>query len=224
MANLFLYACLLLFVYHVDLLQTQWTRLIPFPHSQCHCLILRFSFLIPFHRVFLLDSTSGDSWKDKTGWLSGAPDCEWDFVTCHEGQYLKGKLSAIRTPSNNLIGELPDEISAFNHIEVLDLYDNKLKGTIPKAVSKLTKLETFDVEDNSLSGNPFGSATSLVSLNKMKQLRLSGNEFNGQIPSTIGKFQNLKELWIGDNAFKGTIPSEIGNLTALGKWANTLQQ
>jgi hypothetical protein len=51
------------------------------------------------------DSTSGDSWKSSSGWLSGASDCEWEFVTCHESGTQSGLVSALRLSKNNLIGK-----------------------------------------------------------------------------------------------------------------------
>ncbi|KAL2513234.1 putative leucine-rich repeat receptor-like protein kinase [Abeliophyllum distichum] len=50
----------------------------------------------------------------------------------------------------------------------------------------------------------------------MKMMELSGNQFSGHLPSTIGlSLQNLEELYLGDNTLTGVIPSSITNASIL---------
>ncbi|KAL8255544.1 hypothetical protein R6Q59_030611 [Mikania micrantha] len=55
----------------------------------------------------------------------------------------------------------------------------------------------------------------LINLTYLNYLDLSGNDFNGTIPTFIGSLTRLKYLNLGSNSFDGTIPRSIGSLTQL---------
>ncbi|KAL8227264.1 hypothetical protein R6Q57_017096 [Mikania cordata] len=55
----------------------------------------------------------------------------------------------------------------------------------------------------------------LINLTYLNYLDLSGNDFNGTIPTFIGSPTRLKYLNLGSNSFDGTIPRSIGSLTQL---------
>ncbi|KAL7241967.1 hypothetical protein ACSBR1_014525 [Camellia fascicularis] len=50
---------------------------------------------------------------------------------------------------------------------------------------------------------------------KLEILALSDNEFDGQIPSTLGECTELQIISLSSNKFTGFIPKAIGNLTLL---------
>ncbi|KAL7256953.1 hypothetical protein ACSBR1_010818 [Camellia fascicularis] len=54
-----------------------------------------------------------------------------------------------------------------------------------------------------------------VFLPKLEFLRLSENEFDGQIPTTLGECRELQIISLSYNKFSGFIPKTIGNLTLL---------
>lgn len=56
---------------------------------------------------------------------------------------------------------------------------------------------------------------SLLSLEHLRYLNLSQNEFNETIPSFIGSFKRLEYLDLSDAGFRGRIPPSIGNLSNL---------
>lgn len=112
---------------------------------------------------------------------------------------------------NNLNGQVPPEIQTFVSLEKVTLFNNKLLGMIPSTMNKLSRLDFLDLEQNEFSGNPFSSLPP-----NPRILRLSANQFDGEIPASIGDFGSLEELWIAENSFRGTIPAEIGDLRALG--------
>ncbi|KAJ9540190.1 hypothetical protein OSB04_026696 [Centaurea solstitialis] len=57
---------------------------------------------------------------------------------------------------------------------------------------------------------------SLLYLEQLKHLDLSGNDFGGiQVPSFIGSLGNLRHLNLSNSGFVGTIPPQLGNLTKL---------
>ena len=116
--------------------------------------------------------------------------------------------------SNNLIGELPEEIKILEDTEELFLFGNKLKGTIPDGISSLKKLRDLDVERNQFSGQPL---VKLYNLLYLRGIHLSDNQFDEQISGPgLANWEFVKELWIGNNLFRGTIPEEIGRMESLG--------
>jgi hypothetical protein len=79
--------------------------------------------------------------------------------------------------SNELDGQLPNEIGLLDLIRVISLGENKFTDTIPKYLSSMPYLEKLSLEGSGLSGN-------LPSFNAVPQLR---------------------ELYLGRNLLGGTI-------------------
>lgn len=54
-------------------------------------------------------------------------------------------------------------------------------------------------------------------LTKLETLELSGNEFSGQLPTTLGNLHRSLKGFLGldKNRFKGSIPSQLFRLTAV---------
>ncbi|KAK2989948.1 LOW QUALITY PROTEIN: hypothetical protein RJ640_019346 [Escallonia rubra] len=82
--------------------------------------------------------------------------------------------------SNNLMGEILEEITSLSTLGALNLSHNQLKGCIPHKVGGLHLLETLDLSSNHLSGQIPVTMTSMTSFN---HLNLSWNNFSGPIPS-----------------------------------------
>ncbi|KAK2980044.1 hypothetical protein RJ640_002228 [Escallonia rubra] len=89
-------------------------------------------------------------------------------------------VNIIDFSSNNLTGEIPEEITSLSTLGALNLSHNQLKGWIPQKVGGLHLLETLDLSSNHLSGQIPATMTSMTSLN---HLNLSWNNFSGPIPS-----------------------------------------
>jgi Leucine-rich repeat (LRR) protein len=134
--------------------------------------------------------------------------------------------------SNNLIGQIPPEISGLRSLSLLALQENCIYGTIPQEVFKLN-LSEIDLSWNYLSGVV---PQELYGLESLTQLNLHGNKDEGNCNRTdqepqpvsskglggtildarIGKLQNLKILQVYMNSFNGTIAPEVGQLNRLG--------
>ncbi|PRQ30276.1 putative non-specific serine/threonine protein kinase [Rosa chinensis] len=82
--------------------------------------------------------------------------------------------------SNNLEGEIPDEVSSLIALGTLNLSRNQITGNIPSKIGNLQQLETLDLSHNHLSGQIPQSFSSLTSLS---HLNLSFNNLSGRIPS-----------------------------------------
>ncbi|KAM5586995.1 receptor-like protein EIX2 [Rosa sericea] len=89
-------------------------------------------------------------------------------------------VMSIDFSSNNLEGEIPEDISSLVRLGSLNLSRNQLIGKIPWKFSNLTNLETLDLSHNHLSGEIPQSFSSLTSLS---HLNLSYNNLSGRIPS-----------------------------------------
>ncbi|XP_061999344.1 receptor-like protein EIX2 [Rosa rugosa] len=82
--------------------------------------------------------------------------------------------------SNNLSGEIPEELKNLMALGSLNLSHNHLTGKIPEGIGSLHELEALDLSSNHLWGLIPSSMTSMTSLSK---LNLSFNNFSGPIPS-----------------------------------------
>lgn len=90
-------------------------------------------------------------------------------------------INSIDLSSNNLSGEIPEEITNLTYLGSLILSRNQLTGKIPQGFGSLDKLETLDLSVNHLRGPIPISMTSMTALNN---LNLSNNNLSGPIPST----------------------------------------
>lgn len=158
--------------------------------------------------VALYNSTSGPTWTNSTNWLQpGQPVSSWVGITVANDTVIE-----ILIQSNNLAGNIPDEIGNFTGLEVLNLYDNELSGPIPSTIGNLSKLTNLFLRKNHLSDT---IPEEIGNLTNLHFLRLCDNELTGPIPSRFGYLANLEYLLISNNQLSGSIPEEIGNLANL---------
>ncbi|KAB2631587.1 LRR receptor-like serine/threonine-protein kinase GSO2 [Pyrus ussuriensis x Pyrus communis] len=105
-------------------------------------------------------------------------------------------VKSIDLSSNNLQGEIPEEISSLIMLGTLNLSMNQLIGKIPSKVGNLRWLETLDLSHNHLSGQ---IPQSLSSLTFLSHLDLSYNNLSGRIP-TGNQLQtlNFSSIYVGN--------------------------
>ncbi|GJZ45981.1 leucine-rich repeat-containing protein [Tanacetum coccineum] len=89
-------------------------------------------------------------------------------------------VKIIDLSSNNLTGQIPNEVTNLHGLLVLDLSDNNLVGEIPRSIGQMTELLT---------------------------LNLSRNLFSGKIPSSMSRMDLLNDLDVSCNNLSGRIPS-----------------
>ncbi|KAL6139095.1 hypothetical protein ACLB2K_064372 [Fragaria x ananassa] len=100
-----------------------------------------------------------------------------------EGEYFSSQarlLTIIDLSSNDLEGEIPEEISSLVSLGTLNLSMNQLSGSIPSKIGNLYRLETLDLSQNRLSGH---IPQSLSNMTFLSHLNLSHNKLTGRIPS-----------------------------------------
>ena len=124
--------------------------------------------------------------------------------------------------SNNLQGELPDELYLLSSLRSISLDRNNLKGTISPLLGNLQNLEALALYTNKLTGS-IPSEIGLLS-DKLAFVWLMNNQISGQIPTEIGQLSNSLEYLILDtNQLTGILPTELGRLSRLSwfwLWAN----
>ncbi len=157
--------------------------------------------------IALYHATDGDSWTDRTNWLTDTNLWTWYGVRVSDG-----RVTRLGLPGNNLSGSIPSELSDLSNLTSLSLYDNALSGPIPSELSNLSNLRGLSLGNNALSGS---IPSELGNLSNLTSLSLYGNALSGSIPSELGNLSNLTSLSLGANALSGPIPSELGNLSNL---------
>jgi len=89
-------------------------------------------------------------------------------------------MMSIDLSSNNLIGEIPEEIVFLDDLVNLNLSRNHLSGVVPNKIGEMQSLESLDLSRNMLSGE---IPASLSNLTFLSYLDLSYNNLTGRIPS-----------------------------------------
>ncbi|KAJ9539783.1 hypothetical protein OSB04_026289 [Centaurea solstitialis] len=83
--------------------------------------------------------------------------------------------------SNNLSGQIPNELMELQALQSLNLSRNQLTGRIPEKIGDMQDLESFDVSQNQLSGK---LPMSLSVLSFLSSFNVSYNNFTGRVPSS----------------------------------------
>ncbi|GKV22956.1 hypothetical protein SLEP1_g32756 [Rubroshorea leprosula] len=104
---------------------------------------------------------------------------------------LDGLVDLIDLSSNNLEGDIPEEIVKLSTLGTLNLSQNQLTGNIPKKIGALQLLEALDLSVNHFSGS--GSIPeNMSSMTSLSHLNLSYSDLSGPIPSA-NQFQTFND-------------------------------
>ncbi|KAK2639688.1 hypothetical protein Ddye_027483 [Dipteronia dyeriana] len=156
--------------------------------------------------------------------------------------------------SNKLHGRLPMELCRLSSLQILNLAYNNLSGNIPSCISNFSAMVTvnhsldtdiaylatavdyyldalllrggteyeyettlnlvraIDLSKNNFSGEIPRELTSLVEL---RWLNLSHNSLSGRIPMNIGAMKEMESIDFSSNQLSGEIPPSISSLTFL---------
>ena len=116
----------------------------------------------------------------------------------------------------------PAELLQLTLLRELYLSFNKFNGTVPADIDKLDQLEQLyvmalcDIRMYCMvlfSWKPFGIVLSSCFAFHIRYLY--DNQFQGQLPTSIGSLLQLRELVLGENYFSGTLPTELSQLPNL---------
>ncbi|KAJ9555858.1 hypothetical protein OSB04_010472 [Centaurea solstitialis] len=92
-----------------------------------------------------------------------------------------GLLLNIDLSSNNLTGQIPNELTDLHGLVALNLSKNTLHGEIPRKIGEMKNLLTLDLSRNNFSGAIPSSMSQMALLN---YLDMSHNSLSGRIPSS----------------------------------------
>ncbi|KAF7842701.1 receptor-like protein EIX1 [Senna tora] len=94
---------------------------------------------------------------------------------------LRGNYSTkeLDLSSNSLTGEIPEEITKHDGLQVLNLSRNQLEGSIPSGIGNMASMEALDLSKNQLTCS---IPSSLSKLSSLSHLNVSYNNLSGEIP------------------------------------------
>jgi Leucine-rich repeat (LRR) protein len=138
-------------------------------------------------------STGGDTWSNKTNWLSNLDACQW----------WSGSGSGCGVFNNNFT--------------ILDLDDNNVQGVLPTDLALLTSLTAISIQNPASSTPDIGGSlpSSLGLLTSLTALVLTGNLFSGNIPTELSSCTMLEILDLSNNNLNGGIPTSFASLSKL---------
>ncbi|XP_019085001.1 PREDICTED: probable LRR receptor-like serine/threonine-protein kinase At1g74360 [Camelina sativa] len=96
----------------------------------------------------------------------------------------------------------------------LQLSGNKLSGEIPASISQMDKLSTLHLGFNEFEGK----LPSEIGKLPLSFLNLTRNKFSGEIPQEIGNLKCMQNLDLSYNNFSGKFPMSLNDLNELSKF------
>ncbi|PIN25574.1 Leucine-rich repeat protein [Handroanthus impetiginosus] len=128
-----------------------------------------------------IDPNSMDYRFFKKASEAGLYDSAYIMWKGKEAEYAKilRFLTIIDLSSNNLIGEIPHEVTSLIGLIALNLSGNNLVGSIPRDIDRLEILNFLDLSKNNISGS---IPSALAQLGHLGVLDLSFNNLSGKIP------------------------------------------
>lgn len=182
---------------------------------------------------------NGDQWKDTTGWsiIRNNDFPPTGFVmNIARGVQIQdnGRIKSLSLESNNLTGQIPDGVLAFEEIETINLAVNTITGSISlghcpqltlghfgsnlvtsfdfMSLANCPKLGTIYGYGNKISDtlpDPLPVQTSLETFD------FSNNLISGFLSRGLINFSKLKNLFLFNNQLTGRIPADYGQLSNL---------
>ncbi|KAF7846855.1 hypothetical protein BT93_L3662 [Corymbia citriodora subsp. variegata] len=120
---------------------------------------------------------------------------------------------------NQFTGPIPDSLSNVTNIADVDMPGNNFTGRVPASFGGLQNLSWLGLGYNFLgSGTTDGLSflADLVNCSNLERLDLSYNQFEGELPFSVGNFSTqLENLQMSGNRIRGRIPEVIANLLSL---------
>ncbi|XP_031266129.1 receptor-like protein EIX2 [Pistacia vera] len=150
------------------------------------------------------------------------------------------KMMILNLRSNKFHGFLPTELCLLTSIQILDLADNNFFGSIPRCINNFTAMVTMSYSGGNciqyLSSSPYpgsyrgfainyhedallvmkGKAVQYdTTLNLVRIIDLSQNNFSGEIPMEVTNLVALQSLNLSYNYLSGRILENIGAMKSV---------
>ncbi len=97
--------------------------------------------------VDLYNTTDGDNWTIKDGWLDNFDPCTWSGVICN----IDKNVTSLRLSKRGLTGQIPGSIANLTQMDELLLDGNRLSGDLPLSLANLKNLTKVDLGYNMLT-------------------------------------------------------------------------
>ena len=127
------------------------------------------------------------------------------------------RLEILRAEAAELSGPVGRENITTSRIREINLPFNSLTGVFPTSLEAFTDLVVWDMAGNLIQG-PLPEASQLTNLSLLQRWNFDGALLSGRLPTALGILTRLRNLNFAENEFEGAIPSELGRLTLLGKF------
>lgn len=144
-------------------------------------------------------------------------------------------LTILSLHSNKLKGEIPLQLCYLSSLRILNLADNMMEGSIPACFGNFTAMVVYEKEREYWVYSTQGYTESnngdydekLVvflkgreleytrTLQFLRSIDLSGNNFVGEIPKQLFNLSSLQNLNLSRNRLDGHIPWNIGDLNMI---------
>ncbi|KAJ4717606.1 Receptor-like protein [Melia azedarach] len=126
------------------------------------------------------------------------------------------KLRIIDLSNNKFVGKLPSNLfqclNAMKFVNKSEL--SYMQGLVPN--SGFICSDGFDLYDYALTLSNKGLMMAYGKIsNILVAIILSGNKFDGEIPTSIANLREVKNLNLSHNSLQGHIPSQLTNITSL---------
>nr|XP_043624748.1 probable LRR receptor-like serine/threonine-protein kinase At1g53430 [Erigeron canadensis] len=118
-------------------------------------------------------------------------------------------LEDFRIDGSTLSGRIPSLIGNWTRLTRLDMQGTSMEGPIPSTISLLTNLTELRITDLTGPSSPFPD---LQNMTRMVRLHLRNCLLTGSIPDYIGQMTRLKNLDLSFNMLDGQVPSSIGSV------------
>lgn len=119
--------------------------------------------------------------------------------------------------SNNLSGEVPQELYSLEKLKNIDLADNNFTVALPSEFASMPTLEVLILKNNAFSGQ---ISEAYTENDRIITLNFKSNNLTGGIPEGISGMTSLEYLNLSDNPLGGEIPDLSGlvNLEMISLW------
>ncbi|PKI74481.1 pollen receptor-like kinase 4 [Punica granatum] len=149
-------------------------------------------------RDSLANTTALASWNLSVNPCSG-DNGKWIGVRCSGGS-----VSGLKLENTGLKGSIDvDILQLLPHLRSISFMHNEFQGPLPR-LRVLGALKSVFLSNNRFSGEIPGDA--FVGMGSLKKVYLANNELTGSIPSSLITLTRLLELRIEGNQFQGRIP------------------
>ncbi|RVW99362.1 putative inactive leucine-rich repeat receptor kinase XIAO [Vitis vinifera] len=156
--------------------------------------------LLSLHNLVTLDLSNNNIGSEGIELVNGLSAC------------ANSSLEELNLAVNQVSGQLPDSLGLFKNLKSLDL-----RSIQEQTVWWDSELDVFKIFTYSADIGFSGEIPKWIGerMSSLKQLRLRGNMFTGDIPEQLCWLSHLHILDLAVNNLSGSIPQCLGNLTAL---------